>query len=130
MFQSGETIVDVVTQACRQHADQIAFSCMGKGLTYRQVDQLSQQFASYLKHYTSLRAGDRIALQLPNILQYPVAALGALKAGLVIVNTNPTYSPDELEHQLNDSGARAIVVLANTAVSAARVVGNTSVETV
>lgn len=127
---NDENIVDVITAACEEHADRIAFSCMNKDLSYRELDRLSQDFAVYLKHNTNLKAGDRIAVQLPNILQYPVVVLGALKAGLVIVNTNPMYSPPELEHQLNDAGARALVVLANTAASAAEVVPRTSVETV
>src|SRR5690606_24225837 len=88
----------------------------------------SQQFASYLQNELGLNHGDRIAIQLPNILQYPVAFYGAIRAGLVIVNTNPLYTPRELKYQLTDSGARALVVLSNVAASAASIIDETPVE--
>lgn len=130
MIPTGETIADVILAACRQHSDRIAFSCMGRYLNYAQLEKQSATFAAYLQNCTDLKSGDRIAIQLPNILQYPIVALGALRAGLVIVNTNPLYSTAELEHQLNDAGARAIVVLANTAANAARIIKNTPIEKV
>ena len=105
-----------------------AMSCMGETITYSELERLSGQFASYLQKNTNLRAGDRIALQMPNILQYPVALFGAIRAGLIVVNTNPLYSQRELKHQLNDSGAKALVVLANVAEAAAAVVDETPVE--
>ena len=105
-----------------------AMSCMGETITYSQLDKLSAQFASYLQNNTNLRPGDRIALQMPNILQYPVALFGAIRAGLIVVNTNPLYSQRELKHQLNDSGAKALVVLANVAEAAAAVVDESPVE--
>ena len=88
---------------------------MGATLTYAQLDELSRAFAAWLQHKSGLACGDRIALMMPNILQYPIALFGALRAGMVVVNTNPLYTPRELEHQLKDSGAKAIVIVENFA---------------
>jgi long-chain acyl-CoA synthetase len=103
---------------------------MGHTLTYADLDQLSGRFAAYLQQHTDLQPGDRIAVQLPNILQYPVVVFGALRAGLIVVNTNPLYTPHEIKHQLNDSGAKALVVLANIAKNAASIIGETNVKQV
>ncbi|MAK44980.1 MAG: long-chain fatty acid--CoA ligase [Spongiibacter sp.] len=113
-----------------QYAANPAVSCLGHTLSYADLDRLSAQFACYLQEHSGLQAGDRIAIQMPNILQYPVVLFGALRAGMIVVNTNPLYSERELKHQLNDSGAKAIVVLANIAETAAAVVGDTGVGTV
>jgi long-chain acyl-CoA synthetase len=102
----------------------------GHTLTYAEIDVLSARFASYLQHHSGLKPGDRIAIQLPNILQYPVVLYGAIRAGLVVVNTNPLYTARELLHQLKDSGAKALVVLANVAGTAAEILPQTQVETV
>lgn len=110
-----QTLPDILAQAVKKYPARPAYSCMGKTLRYADVDVLSQQFASYLQNHTSLKAGDRVAIQLPNVLQYPVAVFGALRAGMVVVNVNPLYTPDEMQHQLSDSGAVAIVILANMA---------------
>lgn len=109
------SICDVFGQSCRKFAGKPAFQSMGKVLTYADVDALSDQFASYLQNVLKLPRGSRVAVMMPNILQYPVALFGILKAGMVAVNTNPLYTPRELEHQLNDSGAETIVVLENFA---------------
>lgn len=113
------SVVDMVAQSVRQFGDKIAFSNtaapFSRDLTYEEVGELSDHFAAYLQQELKLRKGDRIAIMMPNILQYPIAVFGALKAGLVVVNTNPLYTPRELEHQLKDSGASAIVVLENFA---------------
>ncbi len=122
------TLADVFAQSCKQFADCKAFSCMGQTLTYADLDHLSGRFAAYLQQHTDLQPGDRIAVQLPNILQYPVVVFGALRAGLVVVNTNPLYTAHEIKHQLNDSGARALVVLANIAKNAAAIVKETQVK--
>ncbi len=122
------SVVDLFNQKVNQFADKPAFSCMGKTLTYGQLDKLSANFAAYLQNETNLKPGDRIALQLPNILQFPIAAWGALRAGLVIVNTNPLYTDRELEHQMNDSGAKAMVVYAGMAAQALKVQPKTPVE--
>ena len=108
----------------------LAFTYAGQRHSYREIDQLSRQFAVYLQCHLGLVAGDVIALQLPNISQYPVAIYGAIRAGLVIVNINPLYTAPELEHQLVDSGAKVLVVLANVAAAAAQVVPNTQVRSV
>jgi long-chain acyl-CoA synthetase len=98
-----------------QQATKPAFSNMGSTLTYGDVDALSRDFAAYLQKVVGLKKGERIAIMLPNLLQYPVALFGALRAGLTVVNTNPLYTARELEYQLRDSGASAIVVLENFA---------------
>src|SRR5471030_1510269 len=92
-----------------------AFTNMGATLTYAQLDALSRAFAAWLQHKSGLVRGDRVALMMPNLLQYPIALFGALRAGMVVVNTNPLYTPRELEHQLRDSGAKAIVIVENFA---------------
>ncbi|WP_299945782.1 AMP-binding protein [uncultured Microbulbifer sp.] len=124
------SILDVFKGACAKFGDRPAFSCLGRTLTIGDIDILSARFASYLQHHTHLKPGDRIAVQLPNVLQYPVVVFGALRAGLVVVNTNPLYTQRELKHQLNDSGAKALIVLANIADTASGVVAETSVEKV
>lgn len=115
------------TDACQRFATRPAFSCLGKTLSYARLYELSGAFAAWLQTHTDLQPGERIAVQLPNVLQFPVVALGALRAGLVLVSVNPLYSVRELEHQLNDSGATALVCLANTAQAAAEVLPRTSV---
>ena len=109
-----ETLADLLNEAFRNFAARPAFRLMGVDLTYSELDRASTRFAAYLQGL-GLRPGDRISLMMPNVFQYPVAVAGALRAGLVVVNTNPLYTPRELAHQLNDSGARAIVVLENMA---------------
>jgi len=121
---------DLLTVACGRFADLPAFESMGQAMTYRQLDVASRSFAAWLQKTARLQRGDRVALAMPNLLQYPVALFGALRAGLVVVNTNPQYTPREFEHQLNDSGAKAIVVLENFAATLAQVVGSTAVQTV
>lgn len=106
-----ETIVELLSAAVARSPESPAFSALGGTLSYRQVDELSNNFAAYLQKHTNLIPGDRIAIQLPNLLQYPVVAFGAIKAGLIVVNTNPLYTPRELINQLGDSGAKAAVVL-------------------
>jgi len=104
-----------------------AFENMSVGLTYQQIDKLSLQFAAYLQSL-GLQKGDRIAIQMPNILQYPVAMFGALRAGLIVVNTNPLYTEREMEHQFKDSGATAIVILANFASKLQSILPNTNIK--
>ncbi len=114
----------------KAYADQPAFTSLGRTISYQEVDDYSDRFASYVQRHTSLEKGDRIAVQLPNIIQQPVVILGALKAGLIVVNTNPLYTERELAHQFNDSGAKALVILANVADKAASIVNQTCIETV
>ncbi len=109
-MSSHKTLTELLEKAFVTYRDLPAFTCLGKTLTYSDVDYLSGKFAAYLFHKTGLQVGDRIAIQLPNFLQYPIAAYGALRAGLAIVNTNPLYTPVEIERQFRDSGAKALVV--------------------
>ena len=108
------SIKELLERTCAAHADRVAYIQMGKSITYRELDELSRCFAAWLQ-LMGFKKGDRLAIMLPNTLQYPIALFGALRAGLVVVNTNPLYTATELEHQLADSGAGAILVLENFA---------------
>lgn len=123
-------ILAVLKESCQRFADKPAFSNLGKTLTYGEMYKLSGDFAAYLQKHTDLKPGDRIAVQLPNVLQYPIVVFGAMRAGLVVVNTNPLYTAREMEHQFNDSGARALICLANMAHLAEQVIPKTGVKTV
>ena len=125
-----QSVVEVFNGFVVKYADKPAFSCLGQTLTYAELESQSAAFAAYLQNETTLVAGDRIAVQLPNVLQYPIVVFGAMRAGMTVVNTNPLYTEREMEHQFNDSGAKALVVLANMAAKAERVLANTSIETV
>lgn len=109
------SLKDVLKRSCERFSDLPAYSNMGASLTYAELDQYSRDFAAYLQNTLGLHKGDRVAIMMPNLLQYPVALFGVLRAGLVVVNVNPQYTATELEHQLRDSGAVAIVVLENFA---------------
>ena len=103
------SVVEVFERSCKKFADRPAFSNMGVTLTYAELDRLSVAFAAYLQRHTDLKPGERIAVQMPNILQYPIAVFGALRAGLIVVNTNPLYTAREMKHQFKDAGVRALV---------------------
>ncbi|MGB0450463.1 MAG: AMP-binding protein, partial [Porticoccaceae bacterium] len=107
----AQSLLQLWQQALADAADLPAFTCLGQTLSYREIDQLADRAAAYFHQQFNLQAGDRIAVQLPNLLQYPVVVIAAWKLGLVIVNTNPMYTHRELVHQFNDSGAKAVVVL-------------------
>ena len=124
------SINDILDQACRQFANLPAFTCMGKTLSYAELDRLAMAFARYLQGTLKLAKGERVAVMMPNILQYPVAVFGILRAGLTVVNCNPLYTPRELEHQLKDSGASAIVIVENFAQTLEQVIGKTSIKQV
>ncbi len=121
------SLVDLFEQAVKRYADQPAFINMGQKMSYRQLEEKSRAFAAYLQQQLGLKAGDRVALMMPNLLQYPVALIGVLRAGMVVVNVNPLYTPRELRHQLNDSGASAIVIVSNFAHTLEKVVAETAV---
>ena len=121
------SIVELFEASCSKYIDRVAFENMGVTLTYGEVDKLSKQFAAYLQSL-GLQKGDRIAIQMPNVLQFPIAFFGALRAGLIVVNTNPLYTPREMEHQFKDSGAKAIVIVSNFAFNLEKVIHNTSIE--
>ncbi|MBV8156633.1 MAG: AMP-binding protein, partial [Dyella sp.] len=122
------SVAAVVEEAFERFRQRPAFSSFGKQLSYGQIDELSRQFAGYLTGVLKLGKGDRVAIMMPNVLQYPIALFGALRAGLVVVNTNPMYTARELKHQLEDSGAKAIVVLDNFASTLQQVVAETEVK--
>ena len=124
------SIVSVLTQACASFRDNAAFTNLGKTLSYDDIDRLSSRFASYLLNELKLKKGDRVALMMPNILQYPIAIFGVLRAGLTVVNTNPMYTGRELKHQLKDSGASAIVVTEMFAHTLAEIIADTPIRQV
>jgi long-chain acyl-CoA synthetase len=123
-----KSLIEMLEESTKKYADQVAFLNMDKGLTYREVDEKSTQFAAYLQKKLGLKKGDRLAIQMPNCLQYPIVMFGALKAGLVVVNTNPLYTHREMEHQFKDSGAKAIVIIANFAFNLEKILSNTEIE--
>ncbi len=120
----------LIEEAMVKYRRMPAFANMGATLTYAQLDELSRAFAAWLQHKSGLTRGDRVALMMPNILQYPIALFGALRAGMVVVNTNPLYTPRELEHQLKDSGAKAIVIVENFAHVLEQVLARTELKQV
>jgi long-chain acyl-CoA synthetase len=124
------SLVDVAEKSFKKYADLVAYVQMGTGLTYAQLDSMTRDFAAWLQNECGLQRGERVAIMLPNVLQYPVAMFGVLRAGLVVVNTNPLYTARELEHQLKDSGAKAIVILENFAHVLQEVIAHTDVRTV
>src|SRR5690606_34894752 len=121
------SLTELICDALRRHADQTAYVLLGHAVTYREVDRMSAAFAAWLQS-RGLKKGDRIALMLPNVLQYPVAMFGAQRAGLIVVNTNPLYTADELRHQMQDSGATAILVLENFAHTVQSVLADTQLK--
>jgi long-chain acyl-CoA synthetase len=124
------SLKEILERSCRKFAELPAYGNMGVSITYRELDGASRNFGAYLQKGAGLRKGDRVALMLPNLLQYPVALFGVLRAGLTVVNVNPMYTARELEHQLNDSGATAIVVLENFAHTLQEVLPKTPIKTV
>ena len=122
------SLIDLFEQAAQRYADRPAFINMGQAMSFRKLEQRSRAFAAYLQQTPGLEKGDRVAIMMPNLLQYPVALFGVLRAGMVVVNVNPLYTPRELEHQLNDSGAKAIVIVSNFAHTLEKVVAKTPVK--
>lgn len=127
--EAFSSLVDFAEQRMKKFASNTAFVNMGKSITFKELDLLSDNFAAYIQNHTKLVKGDRIAIQMPNLLQYTVALFGSMKAGLTIVNINPLYTSMEMKHQLNDSGAKAIVILSNFAHNLDKIVKDTSIET-
>jgi long-chain acyl-CoA synthetase len=116
----------LIEGSCRRYADRVAYTSMGRAMTYAELDRLSARFGAWL-HNMGLKPGDRVAIMLPNLLQYPVVMFGALRVGMTVVNTNPLYTATELEHQLKDSGATAVVVLENFAATLEQALSDTAV---
>jgi long-chain acyl-CoA synthetase len=124
------SVLDLFERACSEFAEKIAFSCLGQDISFRQIDEMSGKFAAFLRGDAGLQYGDRVAIQLPNLIQYPVAAWGILRAGLVLVNTNPLYTERELRHQFQDSGAKAVVMLSDFVAAAEQVIPDTDIKLV
>ena len=122
------SLVEMFENAALRYADQPAFINMGEVMTFRKLEERSRAFAAYLQQGLGLQKGDRVALMMPNLLQYPIALFGVLRAGMVVVNVNPLYTPRELEHQLNDSGAVAIVIVSNFAHTLEKIVFKTQIK--
>ena len=122
------SVLDILTYAYEHFADLPAFTSVGRTITYRELKHKTDAFTAYLQQYTDLQPGDRIAVQLPNVIQFPIAVYGAMQAGLVVVNTNPLYTPHELEHQFNDAEVKGVVVFANMAANVEKVLPKTSVK--
>ena len=124
------SVLEMLEGAMKRYADKPAFRCFGKTLTYADTDRLSRAFAAYLQNKLGIRKGDRVAVMLPNLPAFPLAMLGIIRAGAVQVNVNPLYTPRELEHQLNDSGARAIVIFGGVTATLAEIIAHTKIEQV
>ncbi|KTC86713.1 AMP-binding protein [Legionella brunensis] len=122
-----ESIVALFEESCRKYSSQVAYVNLGSSITYAELYKKSTQFAIYLQQL-GLKKGARVAIMMPNVLQYPIALFGILKAGYVVVNTNPLYTSDEVIHQMNDSGAEAIIVLANFAKTVEKALPNTKIK--
>jgi long-chain acyl-CoA synthetase len=125
-----KSILHVFDETCQKYGNKPAFSNMGVELSFSELDRKVADFASFLQNELRLKKGDRIAIQMPNVLQFPVACFGALRAGLVVVNTNPLYTAKEMQHQFKDSGAKAVVILANFACHLEQILKDTEIESV
>lgn len=122
------SILELFEDSFKKHKDLVAYENMGAQLTYGELDELSHNFAAFLQKGLGLQKGDRVAIQMPNMLQFPIAFIGVLRAGLVAVNTNPLYTPREMEHQFKDSGAKAIIIVANFASNLQEIISHTSIK--
>jgi long-chain acyl-CoA synthetase len=125
-----ESLKQILEQSCQRFRDQPAYTNMGASISYAELDRMSRAFGAYLQQQLGLGKSDRVAIMMPNLLQYPVALFGTLRAGMTVVNVNPLYTPRELKHQLRDSGAQVIVVLENFARTLQEVLPETPVKTV
>lgn len=124
-----DSVVSLFEESVMKFKSKVAFTSMGKSLTFAQVDRMSSNFGAYLIS-RGLQPGDKIAIMMPNLLQYPIALFGALRAGLVVVNTNPLYTPREMKHQFNDAGVKAIIIAENFAANLQKILGDTEIKTV
>jgi long-chain acyl-CoA synthetase len=122
------SLVDVLDESVRLYGDHTAFICMGKAISYTQLDHMSRYFAAYLQGVLGLKKGDRVVLMMPNVLQYPVCLFGVLRAGCIVVNCNPLYTAAELEYQINDADAETIIILENFAHVLQDAVSHTSIK--
>jgi long-chain acyl-CoA synthetase len=124
------SLVDLLEQSFSKFADLVAYHHMGVEYTYAQIDEASKNFAAYLQNHTPLEKGDKMAIQMPNMMAYPIVLFGAMRAGIVVVNTNPLYTPREMKHQFTDAGVKAIVIVANFAFQLQKVIADTDIKNV
>lgn len=122
------SMLEFLDKCLTNHRDKVAYENMGATLTFGQLDEKSRSFAAYLQHGLGLKKGDRIAIQMPNLLQFPIAFIGAIRAGLIVVNTNPLYTAREMEHQFKDSDAKCIVIVANFAFNLEKIIKETNIK--
>lgn len=122
------SITQLINESCKRFADRPAFTNMGKTYTYKQIDEAATHFGAFLQKNLALKPGDTIAIMMPNCLQYPIALFGAMRAGLTVVNTNPLYTPREMEHQFNDAGVKAVVIVKNFARNLEEIIGHTKIQ--
>ena len=125
-----KNIVEIYNQSIKKFGNQVAYKNMDVEITYNDVANHVDALVWYFQNKTNLKKGDKIALQMPNLLQYPIVIFAALKAGLVIVNTNPLYTAEEMLHQYNDSGAKAIIIVENFAFNLEKIISKTSIDLV
>mgnify|MGYP006164663093 FL=1 len=123
-----QSFADLLDEGFSKFSNSIAFENMGKSISYKELDILSQQFSLYLTETLKMKKGDRLAIQSPNVLQYPIALFGALRSGIIVVNTNPLYTPSEMKHQFNDSGCQAILILSNFAYNLEKIISETKIK--
>ena len=123
-----KSFADFLDKGFLKFSNSVAFENMGKSITYKELDILSQKFSLYLTEELHMKKGDRLAIQSPNVLQYPIALFGALRSGIVVVNTNSRYTPSEMKHQFNDSGCKTILILSNFAYNLEKVISETKIE--
>ena len=114
-YEAYSSVAELFDESVKKYGDAVAYECMGKTMSFNELNKLSEDFASYLTNVLRLKKGNRVAIQLPNTLQYPVAMFGAIRAGMIVVNTNPLYTSSEMKHQFTDSGADLIIILSNFA---------------
>ena len=129
-LEQYDSLIDLLEESFSKFSPNPAFQNLDHTLSFKEIDEKSKRFACFLQHELELNPGDRIAIQMPNLLQYPIALFGALRAGLVVVNTNPLYTPTEMRHQFKDSGAKAIVILANFASNLQEILADTDIQSV
>lgn len=127
-LEEYQSFADLLDEGFSKFSNSIAFENMGKSITYKELDILSQQFSLYLTETLKMKKGDRLAIQSPNVLQYPIALFGALRSGIIVVNTNPLYTPSEMKHQFNDSGCKAILILSNFAYNLEKIISETKIQ--
>ena len=130
MITNAASLADLIEQSLFKYADKPAYACLGQTLSFAEIEQKSRALAAWLQQHPQLKPGDRVVIQLPNLIQYPIAAYAVLRAGLIIVNTNPLYTPVEMRHQFKDSGAKGIIILSDLLPKLAEIQAETDIDCV